>query len=227
MSNEEENDRLEINIQVFVYNDQEGKFEELILDEDRPLYDLLNSDDIFLFIDHNHSIAWTWIGSNTTPKMKFISAKIAPSFRDRYGFAYRLKTQDEGSEPTAFKIMIGLEKEIKEIENKVEPRYIGTPEDRELLKELSLQKIIQLLEKVDIPEGYERIMVIVNKEIYRYKEIEKNYPGAVIKEKKLFLLKEQVPDGPYLAENYVPRILFSFNKVIIVELLEKKEMDKN
>lgn len=222
MSNEEQNDRAERNIQVLVFNEREGVFEEVILDEDTPLYDLLNSNDIFLFIDHDHSNAWVWIGSNTTTKMKFISAKIAPSVRDRYGFAYRLKTVDEGNESKPFKKMIGLEPEIEEGEQ--EPPQL--PPLPEWLEEPSLEEIRLKLEKIGIPEGYERIMVIVDKEIYRIKEIEKNYMGAVIKEEKLFPLKENVPDGPYLAENYMPRILFSFNKVRIVELLEKKELDK-
>ena len=220
MSNEERTDKPGRNVQVFMFHEPEGIYQELVLDEDAPLYEVLDPDNILLFIDHDHSVAWLWIGSNTTTKMRFVSAKIAPSFRDRYGFAYRLRTEDEGSESNAFKIMIGLEKEIERGVEDIRPLY--DYEDKELWEELSLQKIIQMLEKIDIPEGYKRIMVIANKEIYRYNEIEKNYQGAVIKEKKLFPLKEQVPNGPYLAENYISRILFSFNKVIIVELLEKK-----
>ena len=45
----------------------------------------------------------------------------------------------------------------------------------------------------------------------------------MIEEKQLIPLeeKEQIPDGPYLAEGYIPRMLFSFNKIVIIELLEK------
>ena len=159
--------------------------------------------------------------------MKFISARIAPRVRDQYGFAYRLSTEDEGNESDAFLIMIGLKSESNDKGQVKGPIYEGTAEQLEQLEELSLRDIILKLEKVDIPEGYERKIVIVDKKVYRYKEIDRNYMGAVVKEKKLFPLKEKVLDGPYLAENYVPQILFSFNNAIIVELLEKKETDDN
>ena len=49
MSEEEQDDKSDKNIQVFVYNEKEGVYEELILDDDAMLYELLNSDYIFLF----------------------------------------------------------------------------------------------------------------------------------------------------------------------------------
>ncbi|MFX1260405.1 MAG: hypothetical protein ACFFAN_21355, partial [Promethearchaeota archaeon] len=99
--------------------------------------------------------------------------------------------------------------------------YEGTAEDMELLEELSREKITLLLEKAGIPEGYQRKLVIVKNQLYCYKEYEKNYLGSVVKEKRLFPLKEEVPDGGYLAKNLVPRMLFSYNNVIMTELLEK------
>lgn len=60
MSNEELNDKSNKRIQVFVFNDREGEYKELILDGDIPVYDLLNSDNIILFIDHDYSNAWIW-----------------------------------------------------------------------------------------------------------------------------------------------------------------------
>ena len=59
--------------------------------------------------------------------------------------------------------------------------------------------------------------------LYGYKETNKNYMDSVIKERELFPLKEKVPDGTYLAEKYVPRMLFSFNNVILTEFLQKKD----
>ncbi|KKM60496.1 hypothetical protein LCGC14_1541190, partial [marine sediment metagenome] len=84
-----------------------------------------------------------------------------------------------------------------------------------------LEKILLLLEKSGVPEGYERKMVIVKNKIFGYKEYDKNYLGSVIREKQLFPLKEEVEDGPYLAENYIPRMLFSYNKVVLTELFQK------
>ncbi|MFW9941747.1 MAG: hypothetical protein ACFFFT_11960, partial [Candidatus Thorarchaeota archaeon] len=74
-----------------------------------------------------------------------------------------------------------------------------------------------------IPEGYERKMVIVNNKIFGYKEYDRDYLGTIIRERQLFPLKEEVEDGPYLAEDYIPRMLFSFNSVVLTELLLKTD----
>jgi hypothetical protein len=208
-------------LRVFQFNDKKGEFEELIIDEKLPLYDLLDSDFVLLFMDPVRYRVWVWHGSNTTTRMKFISAKIAPMIRDRFGIAYKISSVDEGNETKAFKIMMGLEASLDFEKEKGGPAYEGTKEDMELLEELSREKIILLLEKSELPEGYERKMVIVKNKVYGYKEFEKNYMGAKIKEKRLFPLSEQVSDGFYLADGYIPRILFSFNNVVLTELLQK------
>jgi len=93
--------------------------------------------------------------------------------------------------------------------------------------DLEQEKILLLLEKVGIPEGYDRKMLIVQNKIFRYKEHDMYYLGSVIREKRLFPLKEDLPDGPYLAENYMPRMLFSFNNVLLTELLQKVDDKKS
>jgi hypothetical protein len=206
---------------VFQYNDQLGDFEELELEEDVPLYELLDPDFILLFVDPEHYRVWLWHGSNTSTRMKFVSAKIAPSIRDRFGIGYKITTVDEGEETLAFKILVGEEEKVEYEQIQEGPSYEGKEEDLELLQELSREKIILLLEKVDIPKGFERKMVIVKNKIYGYREFEKDYMGTLILERELFPLKEEVPDGTYLAEGYTPRILFSFNNVILIELLQK------
>jgi len=214
-------------LRIFQFNDQLADYEELIVEDDIPIYELLDPDFILLFVDPEHYRLWLWHGANTTTRMKFIAAKTAPKIRDRYGIAYKITAVDEGQETRGFKITSGIEKEKDYEKEQTGPAYEGTKEDMELLAELSREKIVLLLEKAGIPEGYERKMVIVKNKIYGYKEYDQNYMGSVIKEKRLFPLKEEVPDGPYLAENYVPRILFSFNNVVITELLQKIDNDES
>ena len=208
-------------LRVYQFNDKLSDFEELEIEEDLPLYELFDSDFILLFVDPTYYRVWLWHGANTTTRMKFIAAKIAPRIRDRYGIAYKITAVDEGNEIKTFKVSAGLEKLTDEDTKQTGPAYAGTLEDMELLEELSREKIVLLLEKTGIPEGYKRKMVIVKNEIFGCKEYDRNYMGSVIKEKKLFPLKEEVPDGPYLAEKYIPRILFSYNNVVMTELLEK------
>jgi hypothetical protein len=212
---------------VFQFNDELGEFEELEIGEDLPLYELFDSDFSLLFVDPERYRVWIWHGSNVTTRMKFIAAKIAPSIRDRYGIAYKITTVDEGDETFPFKVMAGQEEKIDYEEIQTGPAYEGTKEDLELIEELSREKILLLLEKTELPEGYERKMVIVKNKIYGYKEYERNYLGTMIKEKQLFPLKEEVEDGAYMAENFTPRMLFSFNNVVLTELLKKMDTENN
>jgi len=224
---EEKEEEEKEKILVFQFSDELGEYQELDLAEDIPLHELLDSDFILLFVDSKRYRVWIWQGINTTTRMKFISAKIAGNIRDRFGIGNRILSVDEGNETLGFKIMIGLEKEVDYSETQTGPAYEGTEEDRELFESLSREKILLLLEKAGLPEGYERKMVIVKNKIYGYKEFDRTYLDSVIKEKQLFPLKEEVEDGPYLAENYIPRMLISYNNVVLTELLQKREDQNN
>lgn len=206
---------------VFQYNDELNDFEELEIESDLPLHELLIPELILLFVDPKNYRLWVWHGNNTTTRMKFISAKLAPSIRDRYGIAFKITAVDDGNETMAFKILLGLEEEIDYEEAQTGPAYEGTEEDLELIASLSREKVLLLLEKAGLPEGYERKMVLVKNKLYGYKETDKNYMDSVIKERELFPLKEKVPDGTYFAEEYIPRMLFSFNNVVFTEFLQK------
>jgi len=211
----------------FQYSDEDQEFQELEVEEELSLYELLDSDFILLFVDEARYRVWVWQGTNTTTRMKFISAKIAPNIRDKYGIAYKITAVDEGNETLGFKVMIGLEEEIDYDKEQTGPAYEGTQEDLDLLETLSREKILLLLEKTGVPEGYERKIIIVKNKIFGYKEYDRDYLGTVIKEKQLFPLNEEISDGTYLAENYIPRMLFSFNNVVLTELLQKTDEENN
>ena len=229
MSNEnspgEPPERKELTIVVYQFNDQIGDFEELIIDPEINLSDLLDDDFILLYIDPKHYRAWLWHGWNTTTRMKFIAAKMAQPIRDKHGIAYKLTTVDQDGETHGFKVMIGTEEEIDYTKVQTGPTYEGSEENLELLESLSREKILLILEKAGIPEDYDLKMVIVKNTIYGYREFEKNYLGSVIKEKQLFTLKEEIDDGSYLAEGHVPRMIFSYNNVVLTQLLQKIEVD--
>lgn len=218
-------ERKELSIVVYQFNDQFGDFEELIIDPDISLSELLDDDFILLFVDPKHYRVWLWHGWNTTTRMKFIAAKMAQPIRDRHGIAYKLTTVDQDSETHGFKVMIGTEEEIDYTTQETGPAYEGTEENLELLESLSREKILLILEKAGIPEDFDLKMVIVKNTIYGYREYERNYLGSVIREKQLFPLKEEVEDGSYLAEGYVPRMIFSYNNVVLTQLLQKIEVD--
>ena len=212
-------------ITVYQFNDEIGDFEELIMDPDLKLEDLLDDDFILLFVDPQHYRLYKWQGFNTTVRMKFIAAKTAPAIRDKHGIAFKITTVDQDQETHGFKVMIGQEQEMDYDQMQTGPAYEGTIEDLELLKTLSREKILLLLEKAGVPEGLERKVVIVKNEIYGYREYDRNYLGSVIKEPQLFPLKEEIEDGTYLAEKFIPRMLFSYNNVVLTEFFERTEID--
>jgi predicted regulator of Ras-like GTPase activity (Roadblock/LC7/MglB family) len=98
-----------LRLKVFKYSVQESKFKPFKIKI--PLYEVLDSDYIILFIDSKHSRVWNWYGSNTTTRMKFIASKSAFTIRDKYGKGFKIVAIDEGSEPLEFKFLIGLERE--------------------------------------------------------------------------------------------------------------------
>ncbi|MCK4382186.1 MAG: hypothetical protein KAW66_02730 [Candidatus Lokiarchaeota archaeon] len=140
--------------------------------------------------------------------------------------AFKITAVDQDNEMHGFLVMVGLAEEIDYDQIQTGPAYEGTIEDLELLEVLSREKILLILEKAGIPDGYERKMVIVKNNIFGYREYERNYLGTVIKEKQLFPLKEEIEDGNYLADKFVPRMLFSYNNVILTELLQKVEKNE-
>ncbi len=213
-------DKEEKSVPVFQLNDQEGEFEQLEIDPNVPLYQLMDPHFIVLFVDEGHFRVWLWQGRESSIRAKFISAKKAPGIRDKFGPALRITNVDDGDEPLAFKILVGLEKEGEIQETKQEgPSYKGSEVDDELLQDITLEKITVILEKIGVPEGYKLEMVVVGRQVYGYQVQKKMYLGSLIEEKKIYPLREQVPDGTYLAEGYVPRLLFSFNNIVLIELL--------
>jgi len=121
-------------ITVYHFNDEIGDFEELMIDLDVQLKDLLDDDFILLFVDPLHFRVWLWHGYNTTTRVKFIAAKMAPAIRDKYGIAFKITAVDQDNEPQGFLSMIGLAEEINYDQAQTGPVYEGSTEDLYLVK---------------------------------------------------------------------------------------------
>lgn len=208
-------------IRIFEFDDRLGKFKEIErIDKTTPLYELLDSESILIFIDPKRKRVWMWIGKSSSTRMRFTATQDSYRIRDHYAFGSKISTIDEDNEVRDFKIFAGLMKEEEDIEGPSEPQYKGTPEDLKIFESMPEEKILLILKNAVVPEGYERGLVIVNNDIYLYKEFD-NSLGGDIKQSRLFHLMEEVEDGPYLLGDYTPRILFSFNKILLVDVLHK------
>ncbi|MFX1303948.1 MAG: hypothetical protein ACFFBV_14585 [Promethearchaeota archaeon] len=95
---------------IFVYQFKEEleDFEEIEVKENVPLFELLDSDKILLFVDMHDNKVWIWEGANTNPRMKFISAQAAPKIRDKHDLTFTITSIDENEETAAFKVLVGL-----------------------------------------------------------------------------------------------------------------------
>ncbi len=209
-------------VSVYQLNDEMGEFEELDLDLGVKLYELLDPSFSLLFLDPNNFKGWIWQGSEVSTRMKFLSAKLAPSVRDRHGTAMRLTTVDDNNEPMAFKILVGLQEEV-DLDEEPEPDPIRKPEvDREILDLIKSEKILLVLAKTKLPIEYKRELVIVKDKVFKYKVQDKHVNGNVIQEEQLIPLTENVPDGAYTFDDYIPRILMSYNNLALLELLRRR-----
>ncbi len=95
-------------IDIYQLNEELEDFEQIEVKENIPLFELLDSNKILLFIDQHDGKVWIWEGKNTNTRMKFISAQAAPHIRDKYDITYPISSVDEKDETIAFKILVGL-----------------------------------------------------------------------------------------------------------------------
>ncbi|MFX1568357.1 MAG: hypothetical protein ACFFCV_08310 [Promethearchaeota archaeon] len=93
---------------IYQFNEEAEDFKEIENKENVPLFELLDSNKILLFVDSHNSKVWIWEGSNTTARMKFISAQAAPHIRDTHDITYTITSVDDGEETAAFKVLVGL-----------------------------------------------------------------------------------------------------------------------
>jgi hypothetical protein len=145
-------------LDIFLYNEKYQKYQKYELVEKGKIYELLNPDFTVLFVDPKRYRVWIWHGSNTTTRMKNISAKLAPNIRDRYGKSFKITSVDEGKETAGFKEMISLLKEVDYSETQTRPVYEYTEENLDLLglfsreKEKALKTIENIMEVESIDE---------------------------------------------------------------------------
>ncbi len=71
---------------------------------------------------------------------------------DKHGITFKITAVDQDNETQGFLVMIGLAEEIDYDQVQTGPAYEGTTEDLELLKTMSREKILLLLEKAE-PSG--------------------------------------------------------------------------
>lgn len=200
---------------IFQLNDEKAEFEEIEVTEDKKLYEILDSSFAILILDPPNLIGWTWLGSETTVRMRFIAASQSLIVRDNLGLAMKIITVDEVSEPDRFKFTVGR------IDTLIEKKIVNQPLiSQKKIEQLKLEEIILLLEKAGVPDGYKREMVFINEKLYKYHVYNIEHNGQLVEQKELLPLIENVPDGSVLLDSFVPRLLLSYNKIKFIDFLK-------
>jgi hypothetical protein len=85
---------------------------------------------------------------------------------------------------------------------------------------INFDQIMQKLEEIQIPDGYERELIIIG-----------NHAYAVVEKVQTFLGKKQIqkaieevgsiPEGVFFAEGYSPRVLSENGKILAIEFLKR------
>ena len=93
---------------VYQFNPESEEFEDVEIKENVPLFELLDSNKILLFVDYHEERVWIWEGQNTSTRTRFICTQEAPKVRDRHDISFTISSVDDGDETAAFKVFVGL-----------------------------------------------------------------------------------------------------------------------
>jgi len=89
-----------------------------------------------------------------------------------------------------------------------------------VIEKVEFKEILDMLEKLDTPPEYARELLIIGTRVYAMAEVRTKLFGRE-KVKLSIELLDSLPEGPYLAEGYIPRVIIKDDQVLAIELLKK------
>lgn len=150
---------------------------------------------------------------------------IAQEIREEKSAIHPLREKTTFAPPKPAEGMAIAGSKTRSTEN-IGPLYTGQDSIASYMQEeprVNFEQIMQKLEEIAIPEGYERELIIIG-----------NHAYSVVEKVQTFLGKKQIskeiskvgsiPEGVFFAEDYSPRILSEGGKIIAIEFL--KHIDK-
>ncbi|MGV9172574.1 MAG: hypothetical protein ACOC44_11560 [Promethearchaeia archaeon] len=103
------------------------------------------------------------------------------------------------------------------------PLYKGSESMSEFVKdeqEINFEKIMQKLEEIAMPEGYERELIIIGNHAYSVVEKTQTFLGKKQTEKEIERVGS-IPEGVFFAQDYSPRVLSEGGKILAIEFLKR------
>ncbi|MFX0004677.1 MAG: hypothetical protein ACFFAA_03510 [Promethearchaeota archaeon] len=103
------------------------------------------------------------------------------------------------------------------------PLYRGEdsmPEFTQQQIQVDFQQVMQKLEEIQIPSGFERELIIIGNQAYSIVEKVQQFLGERQVTKEISKVGA-IPEGIFFAEDYSPRILSENGKIIAIEFLKR------
>ncbi|NVM16745.1 MAG: hypothetical protein HWN80_03450 [Candidatus Lokiarchaeota archaeon] len=103
------------------------------------------------------------------------------------------------------------------------PLYTGKESFSSLVQEetiINFDEIMQKLEEIKIPEGFERELIIIGDHAYSVVEKVQNFLGKKQVTKEISRVGA-IPEGVFFAEDYSPRVLSENGKILAIEFLKR------
>ena len=88
--------------------------------------------------------------------------------------------------------------------------------------QVNFDQIMQKLEEIELPAGYERELIIIGSSAYSIVEKVQTFLGKKQVEKVIERVGS-IPEGVFFAEEYSPRVLSENGKILAIEFLKKAE----
>ncbi len=195
----------------------------------------LASSNVLVVISHNQKKIYTWIGSQSSPHSKFACARETARLRMELG--YKIVNLEESStnnefleaideainapsggsatKPKPKPITTTKKAPVKKETSKTKPKEKKKTEHTQYetkavkTKIINVEHIFKQLEVLPPMEGSIRDYILVGDSLFIAPEnIEKSDSES----------KVQLPDGSFVADDYVPRLFLENGKIIAVEL---------
>ena len=103
------------------------------------------------------------------------------------------------------------------------PLYTGKESFSSLVQEethVNFDEIMQKLEEIKIPDGFERELIIIGDHAYSVVEKVQNFLGKKKVTKEISRVGA-IPEGVFFAEDYSPRVLSENGKILAIEFLKR------
>lgn len=98
-------------------------------------------------------------------------------------------------------------------------RPVSVDTDVQKQDQEALDAVTVEIEKLPVPTGMKREMIVVGRNLYTVSEKRTMFFGEVKIERKLELIKNP-PEGEFFAEEYVPRIIIKDGQVLLIDFLK-------